>query len=76
MLHNDVVVLPVVSVVSKNLEFGVGDVPVFVGCALLQNLLVLLSLEETASALLLANNSYRNTKFLTGSWLHCRESSS
>lgn len=76
MLHNDVVVLPVVGVVSEDLQFGVGDVPVFVGCALLQDLLVLLSLEETAGALLLALKSYRNAKFLTGSWLHCRESSS
>ena len=46
MLHNDVVVFPVVGVVGEYLEFGVGYVPVFIGGALLQNFLVLLLLEN------------------------------
>lgn len=42
MLHDDVVVLPVVGVVGQHLQLGVRNVPVLVACALLKNLLVLL----------------------------------
>ncbi len=42
VLHDDVVVLPVVSVVGQHLQLRVGDVPVLVGSRLFQDLLVLL----------------------------------
>lgn len=37
MLHNNVVVVPVVGVVGKNLQFGVGNVPVLIRGGFLQD---------------------------------------
>mgnify|MGYP001040504706 CR=1 FL=1 len=42
VLHDHVVVLPVVSVVGQHLQLRVGDVPVLVGSRLFQDLLVFL----------------------------------
>ncbi len=66
MFHDDIVVLPVVGVVGQHLQLGVRDVPVFVACAFLKNLLVLLRGEHR---LLFA----AGLGGLTCYWRRCRE---